>query len=76
MSSSLLLKRNFMRKSTGKYSAIPMSVAYRHICTSSRIMPHSPTILFIAPRYMPLDSWKQNARTTYIHGLIHLGTKS
>ena len=30
----------------------------------------------MAPRYMPLDNWKQNAKTTYIHGLIHLGTKS
>ena len=39
-------------------------------------MPHSPTTLFIAPRYMPLENWKQKASTTYIHGLIHLGTKS
>ena len=76
ISSSLLVKRNFMRNSTGKYNAMPMSVAYRHICTSSRMMPHSPTILFIAPRYMPLENWKQNAISTYIHGLIHRGTKS
>ena len=44
VSSVLLVKRNFMRKRMGKYTAIPARLQYRHIWRSSRMSDVSLTM--------------------------------
>ena len=56
VSKLLLVNANFSLNSKGKYIAIPVKLAYRHMRMSSLMSEYSPYISLSEPKYIPPDS--------------------